>query len=44
MRRPASLASARAVNSVLDELDADPARVRSLFGWDWINAAIAALP
>ena len=33
-----------AVNAFLDELDADPARVRSLCGWDWINAAIATLP
>ena len=28
----------------LEELDADPARVRRLCGWDWINAAIASLP
>lgn len=33
-----------AVNAFLDDLDADPARVRSLCGWDWINAAIASLP
>jgi transposase len=33
-----------AVNAFLDELDADPARVQSLCGWDWINAAIATLP
>lgn len=33
-----------AVNAFLDELDANPARVRSLCGWDWINAAIATLP
>jgi DDE superfamily endonuclease len=33
-----------AVNAFLDELDADPARVRSLCCWDWINAAIATLP
>ena len=33
-----------AVNAFLDELDADPARVRSLCGWDWINAAISSLP
>jgi hypothetical protein len=32
------------VNAFLDELDADPARVRSLCGWDWINAAITTLP
>jgi hypothetical protein len=33
-----------AVNAFLDELDADPARVRSLCGWNWIDAAIATLP
>jgi transposase len=32
------------VQTFLEELDADPARVRSLCGWDWINAAIATLP
>jgi hypothetical protein len=33
-----------AVDAFLDELDADPARVRRLCGWDWINATIATLP
>ena len=33
-----------AVTAFLEDLDADPARVRSLCGWDWINAAIATLP
>jgi transposase len=33
-----------AVEAFLEQLDADPARVRSLCGWDWINAAIATLP
>jgi hypothetical protein len=33
-----------AVNAFLDELDADPARVRSLCGWGWINDAITSLP
>jgi hypothetical protein len=33
-----------AVNTFLDELDADPARIRHLCGWDWITAAIASLP
>lgn len=33
-----------AVDDFLDELDADPARVRSLCGWDWIDAAIMTLP
>ena len=33
-----------AVETFLEHLDADPARVRSLCGWDWINAAIATLP
>ena len=32
------------VNAFLDEFDADPARVRSLCGWDWITAAITTLP
>jgi len=31
------------VQTFLEELDADPPRVRRLFGWDWINAAIASL-
>ena len=33
-----------AVNAFLDDLDADPTRVRRLCGWDWINAAISTLP
>lgn len=33
-----------AVNAFLAELDADPARVRSLCGWTWISDAIASLP
>jgi hypothetical protein len=33
-----------AVNAFLTELDADPARVRSLCGWAWISATIATLP
>jgi hypothetical protein len=32
------------VQTFLEVLDADPSRVRRLFGWDWINAAIASLP
>ncbi len=32
------------VQTFLEELDADPPRVRRLCGWDWINAAIASLP
>jgi hypothetical protein len=32
------------VQAFLEELDADPARVRQLCGWDWITAAIATLP
>ena len=28
----------------LEELDADPPRVRRLCGWDWIDAAITTLP
>jgi hypothetical protein len=33
-----------AVNAFLDEFDADPARVRRLCGWNWINDAITTLP
>ncbi len=33
-----------AVNAFLDELDADPTRVRRLCGWDWIDAAFDTLP
>lgn len=33
-----------AVQAFLQELDADPARVRSLCGWDWLTAAQGALP
>ena len=33
-----------AVQAFLEELDADPARVRRLCGWDWLIAAHAALP
>jgi hypothetical protein len=32
------------VQAFLEELDADPPRVRRLCGWDWINAAVASLP
>ncbi len=32
------------VEAFLRELDADPARVRSLCGWDWLTAAHDALP
>ena len=35
---------AAAVQAFLQELDADPARVRRLCGWDWITAALDALP
>ena len=33
-----------AVEAFLEELDADPARVRQLCGWDWITDALDALP
>ena len=33
-----------AVTAFLEELDADPARVRRLCGWDWITDATTALP
>ena len=32
------------VQAFLEELDADPPRVRRLRGWDWITAALASLP
>jgi hypothetical protein len=32
------------VQAFLEELDADPPRLRRLGGWDWINTAVAALP
>jgi DDE superfamily endonuclease len=32
------------VAAFLEEPDADPARVRRLCGWDWIEAAVEALP
>ncbi len=32
------------VQAFLEQLDADPPRVRRLCGWDWINAATASLP
>jgi transposase len=32
------------VQAFLEELDADPPRVRRLCGWDWINDAITSLP
>ena len=35
---------AAAVRAFLQELDADPARVRRLCAWDWIIAALDALP
>ena len=33
-----------AVQAFLEELDADPARVRRLCGWDWLIDALDALP
>ena len=33
-----------AVERYLHDLDADPARVRSLIGWQWIHDALAQLP
>jgi len=32
------------VQAFLEELDADPPRLRRLGGWDWINTAVATLP
>lgn len=41
----ASVAGKQAVtDAYLTELAADPARVRQLCGWDWLTAALAALP
>jgi len=37
-------AKAAEVQAFLEELDADPLRVRRLCGWNWINDAIATLP
>jgi hypothetical protein len=37
-------AKAAEVPAFLEELDADPPRIRRLCGWDWITAAIASLP
>jgi hypothetical protein len=36
-------AKAADIQTFLEELDADPPRVRRLCGWAWINTAIAAL-
>jgi hypothetical protein len=33
-----------AVEAILAELAADPARVRRLVGWSWITDALAQLP
>ena len=33
-----------AVEAELAKLKADPARIRSLAGWDWIDAAVQQLP
>ncbi|MDP8921693.1 MAG: hypothetical protein M3O34_02310, partial [Chloroflexota bacterium] len=33
-----------AVQAFLEQLDADPARVRQLCGWDWLTGALDALP
>ncbi len=37
-------AKQRAVEAYLMELEADPGRVRSLCGWDWLTAALQGLP
>ena len=33
-----------AVNSYLEQLESDPARVRSLVGWGWIEDNVRILP
>jgi transposase len=37
-------AGTRAVDALLDDLDAHPARVQSLAGWQWIADSLARLP
>jgi hypothetical protein len=41
---PTLSAKYAAVDAFLQDLDADPDRVRSIAGWDWIQQALAALP
>jgi hypothetical protein len=41
---PTIEAKVAAVEEFLTELDGDPARVRSLAGWDWIIDALGQLP
>jgi hypothetical protein len=41
---PTIEAKMEAVEAVLQELDADPERVRSLTGWHWITANLRQLP
>jgi hypothetical protein len=44
-RTYATLADKRAIaDAYLRELAADPTRVKHLGGWDWLVAALAALP
>jgi len=41
---PALADKVAAVEAALAKLEADPAQIRSLAGWDWINAAVERLP
>jgi hypothetical protein len=41
---PTIEAKVAAVEEFLTKLDAEPARVRSLAGWDWITTAFSQLP
>jgi hypothetical protein len=41
---PTIEAKVAAVEEFLTKLDAEPARVRSLAGWDWITTAFSRLP
>lgn len=41
---PTLLAKQQVVEHMLQDLAADPARVKRLVGWDWIGAAFQSLP
>ena len=41
---PTLAAKQQAVESILQELTADPARVKHLVGWNWIREALESLP
>lgn len=39
-----AIEAARAVDALLNDLDAHPARVRALAGWQWIDDTFTRLP